>query len=90
MKLKVRDALNLLDHEVWAEVVPEDGKGDGLDLTVWSADWIGGSGCPQDLERFLDWEADDIRVKVGTNPETRRRAPMLVIPAYEPTRRRRR
>jgi hypothetical protein len=90
MKLTVRDALSLLDHEVWAEVVPENDKGKGLDLTVWSADWHCDQYWPKDLERFLDWEVDDIRVKVGTDPETHRRTPVLVIPAYEPARKRRR
>lgn len=88
--MTVYNVLRLLDHEVWAEVVPEDNKGDGLDLMVWSADWIGGSDYPQDLKRFLDWVVDDIRVKVGTDPETHRRTPVLVIPAYEPMKRRRR
>ena len=89
MKLKVRDVLNHLDHEVWAEVVPEEGKGKGLDLTVWSADWHGDQYHP-DVDKFLDWIVDDIRVKVGTSPETHRRTPVLVIPAYEPEKRRRR
>lgn len=94
MKLTVRDALSLLDHEVWAEVVPQTCR-PGLYQNnpghmVWSADWIGGSGYQQDFKRFLDWEVDDIRVKVGTDPETHKRTPVLVIPAYEPARKRRR
>ena len=89
MKLKVRDVLDHLDHEVRAEVVPEDDQGRGLDLMVWSADWHCDKYWPKDLERFLDWEADDIRVKVGKNPETLGRTPVLVVPAYRPVRRRR-
>ena len=71
-------------------MVPEDNKGDGLDLTVWGADWHCDQYWPKDLERFLDWIVDDISVKVGTDPETHRRTPVLVVPAYEPTKRRRR
>ena len=88
--MTVYNVLCLLDHEVWAEVVPENNQGDGLDLMVWSADWLGDRGWPEDLKRFLDWEVDDISVKVGTDPETHRRTPVLVIPAYEPMKRRRR
>ena len=88
--MTVYDMLCLLDHEVWAEVVPKNDQGKGLDLTVWSADWHCDKYWPKDLERFLDWEADDIYVKMGTNPETHRRTPVLVIPAYEPARKRER
>ena len=85
--LKVRDVLNLLDHEVWVEVLPMGVTVKGLDLMVWSADWHCDQYWPEDLEGFLDWEADDIRVKVGTNPETHKRTPVLVIPAYRPVKR---
>ena len=85
--MKVRDILNHLDDEVWVEVVPENGEGKGLDLMVWTADWIGGAYWPEDLNRFLGWEVDGIRIKMGRSPETGKRTPVLVVPATKPERR---
>ena len=38
--MKVREALNLMDDEVWVRVRVNDALG-FYDLVLWSSDWIG-------------------------------------------------
>lgn len=82
-RITVRDVLNALDHEVWVRVRTDGDEGTGdKDIVVWSADWIGDNGCPDDLPKYLDWEADYLSIEVHKDPERGRNVPMLVVPAW--------
>lgn len=74
--------LNLLDDEVNVVVSPPSGSSD---IYVWSADWIGGSGYPEELEKYLDCETDDVYVELRDDPEKEyyHPVPMLVLPVEE-------
>ena len=81
--MTVRDMLNTLDHEVNVVVSPL--ALGSADIYVWSADWIGGSGWPEELEKYLDCETDDIYVELRDDPEKEyyHPVPMLVLPVEE-------
>lgn len=80
--MTVRGMLNLLDDEVNVVVSPPPGT---PDIYVWSADWIGGSGWPEELEKYLDCETDDIYVELRDDPEKEyyHPVPMLVLPVED-------
>jgi hypothetical protein len=80
--MTVRDVLNHLDHEV-PVIVERDPEDPGI--YVWSADWIGYSGWPKELGKYLDSEVDYIRVELREDPEAEdhRQVPMLVLPGEE-------
>jgi len=85
--MTLREVLNLADHEVWLRVRPHKhqlvaGESDPEDIVVWSADWIMNSYLPPELEKYLDWDADDLSIEF--HPVGRQKPePMLVINAYE-------
>lgn len=82
--MTLRDILNLMDHEVWVRVML-CGR-DKPDIVLWSADWIGGSGYPDEIEEYLEYDADDMSTELHQNPERRRIAlePMIVVCVYCP------
>lgn len=65
--MTMRDVLNLMDHEVWVCGTNVDGT---PLFTVWPADWIGGHKETLDeLEPWLDYDADDMRMQRYPDPE---------------------
>lgn len=84
--MKVREALNLMDDEVWVRVRVNDVHG-VYDLVLWSSDWIGGGeddpGMPERLADVLEWDADDLTVELHADvgPE---KVSMIVVNAYPP------
>lgn len=82
--MTLRQVLNLLDHEVWVRVRPHGPVRDKPDIVLWSADWIGGSGWPDEAGKYLECEADDLSVELHPDPENPDGAfvPMLVVYAY--------
>lgn len=82
--MTLRQFLNTLDHEVFVRVRPHDLMRDKTDIVMWSADWIGGSGYPDEVEKYLECEANDLSVELHPDPENPDGAfvPMLVVYAY--------
>jgi hypothetical protein len=82
--MTLRQVLGLLDHEVWVRVRPHGPVRDKPDIVLWSADWIGGSGYPDEVEKYLECEADDLSVELHPDPESPDGAfvSMLVVYAY--------
>jgi len=82
--MTLRQILNALDHEVWVRVRPHGPVRDKPDIVVWSADWIGGSGYPDEVEKYLECEADDLSIEVYPDPEGLQGAfvPMVVVNVY--------
>ena len=84
--MKVREALNLMDDEVWVRVRVNDVHG-VYDLVLWSSDWIGGGkddpGMPERLADVLEWDADDLTVELHADVGPRK-VPMIVVNAYPP------
>ena len=88
--MTVREALNLMDDEVWVRVRVNDGreKDPANDLVLWSADWIGGGeddpGIPDGLADVLDWNADYLSIELHRDPDNPERiSPMLVVNAIK-------
>lgn len=82
--MTLRQFLNTLDHEVWVRVRPQHMMRAESDIVLWSADWIGGSGYPDEVEKYLECEADDLSIEIHPDPEGLQGAfaPMLVVYAY--------
>lgn len=83
--MTLRQFLNTLDHEVWVRVRRPPGPVRAEpDIVLRSADWIGGSGYPGEVEKYLGCEADDLSVELHPDPENPGGAfvPMLVVHAY--------
>ena len=82
--MTLRQFLNTLDHEVWVRVRPHGPVRDKPDIVVWSADWIGGYGYPDEIGKYLECEADDVSIEFYSDPEDSDGAivPMLVVYAY--------
>ena len=82
--MTVREALNLMNIEVWVRVRVNDVHG-VYDLVLWSTDWIGGGendpGMPEGLSDVLEWDADDLTVELHADVGTEK-IPMLVVNAY--------
>ena len=82
--MTVREILNLLDHEVWVRVRPVGMSRSKPDLVFFSADWHGNAYLPKQLEKYLDWDGDDMYVDMYKDPEDRsKKVPMLVICAQD-------
>lgn len=82
--MTVREILCLLDHEVWVRVRPRGEVRDKPDVVFFSADWHMDSYLPKRLEKYLDWDGDDMYVDMYKDPEDRsRKVPMLVICAQD-------
>jgi len=79
--MTLRQFLNALDHEVWVRVRPHGMVRDKPDIVVWSADWIGGSGYPDEVGKYLGCWADDLSVELHPDPEDPGGAivPMIVV-----------
>lgn len=81
--MTVREALNLMDDEVWVRVRVNDAHG-VYDLVLWSADWIGGGeddpGMPERLADILEWDAGDLSVEHSVGPDGPTQ--MIVVNAY--------
>lgn len=79
--MTLRQILNALDHEVWVRVRPHGPVRDKPDIVAWSADWIGGSGYPDEVEKYLECEADDLSIEFHPDPEDPDGTivPMLVV-----------
>lgn len=79
--MTLRQFLNILDHEVWVRVRPHGPVRDKPDIVLWSADWIGGSGYPDKVEKYLECEADDLSIEFHPDPEDPDGTivPMLVV-----------
>lgn len=73
--MTVRNVLDHLDHEVWVRVRPPTGG----DLVIWSADWIGDYGWPDELKDYLGCDADYICIELHENPEGGDETPMIVV-----------
>ena len=82
--MTLREVLNLMDHEVWVRVRPHGPTRAKPDVVLWSADWIGGSGYPDEVGKYLECEADDLSIEVLPDPEGLQGAfaPMIVVYAY--------
>lgn len=81
--MTLKQVLDLLDHEVWIRVRPHGLIRDKPDILMWSADWIGGSGYPDEVEKYLECEADDLSVGIYPDPDPNGGiVPMLVVYAY--------
>ena len=81
--MKVWELLSELDHEVWARVEPDTRK---TGLMVFSADWHCNAYLPKGLDKYRDWDVDDVYVEIGNDPETHEQVAILVIPATKPER----
>lgn len=81
--MTLKQFLNTLDHEVWVRVRPHHLGHAKSDIVLWSADWIGGSGYPDEVEKYLECEVDDLSAELHPDPEgVEALAPMLVVYAY--------
>lgn len=81
--MTLKQFLNTLDHEVWVRVRPHHLGHAKSDIVLWSADWIGGSGYPDEVEKYLECEVDDLSAELHPDPEgIEALVPMLVVYAY--------
>ena len=79
--MTIKQFLNTLDHEVWVRVRPHGPVRDKPDIVMWSADWIGGAGYPDEVVKYLECEANELSVELHPDPENPDGAfvPMLVV-----------
>ena len=80
--MKLKQVLDLLDHEVWVRVRPNGD--DKRDVVFWSADWLMHAYLPEELDGYLEWDADDLSTEVRPDPEGLEGAfaPMVVVNVY--------
>jgi hypothetical protein len=78
--MTLKQVLGLLDHEVWIRVRPHGPIRDKPDIVMWSGDWIGASGYPDEVEKYLECEADDLSAELHPDPEAPDDGSVAIVP----------